>query len=189
VKPKSQLIVWKGNRLNITEFVKVEMGKSIAVNGHITGEVEGTLFYVYYKLTADLLWNIKTVAINCQSDSSFKMSFKKKNNQWFNERSELLSKFNDCTDIDISITPFTNTLPINRLNLPAGSSKEDTVLYINLPTGECKPVRQRYTNLGNKIYKYENLVSGFISNIEVDENGYVINYSGIWSRLFPKDNT
>ena len=110
-------------------------------------------------------------------------------NQWFNEKGELLSQFSCCTDIDISITPFTNTLPINRLHLPAGSSKEDTVLYINLPACECKPVKQRYTNLGNNIYKYENLATGFISNIEVDEDGYVVNYPGIWYRILPKNNT
>jgi len=96
----------------------------------------------------------------------------------------LLSQFNNCTDIDISITPFTNTLPIDRLNLLAGSSKEETVLYINLPSPECMPVKQRYTNLGGKIYKYENLDSGFTSNIDLDEDGYVVNYPGIWCRVF-----
>ncbi len=122
VKTKSHIIVWKGNCLNTAEFVKVETRKSIAVNGYITGEVEGILFHVSYKLTIDLLWNIKAVVIDCRSDSSFKISLKKnKNNQWFNKKSELLSEFNDCTDIDISITPFTNSLPINRLNLPEGS--------------------------------------------------------------------
>jgi hypothetical protein len=189
VKTKNKIIVWKGNCLNTTEFVEVETGESIAVNGHITGEVEGTLLHVSYKLTVDLLWNIKAVYIDCQSDAAFKISLtKQKNNQWCNEKGEWLSQYDGCTDIDISITPFTNTLPINRLHLPVGSSKEDIVLYINLPTSECKPVKQRYTNLGDKIYKYENLVTGFISNIEVDEDGYVVNYPGIWYRIFPKNN-
>jgi len=147
--------------------------------------VDGILFHVSYKLTIDLVWNIKAVVIDCQSDSSFKISLKKKNHQWFNEKGELLSQFNDCTDIDISITPFTNSLAINRSDLPVGSLKEDTVLYINLPTRECKSVKQRYTNLGGRIYRYENLDSGFTSNIEVDEDGYVVNYLGIWCRVFP----
>jgi len=105
-----------------------------------------------------------------------------------NEKGELLSNFNECADIDISLTPFTNTLPINRLNLSEGSSKEINVIYIDLPKAQCKPVKQRYTNLGNGFYKYENLDSGFTSSIEVDENGYVINYPGIWHRVFPADN-
>ncbi len=187
MKTKSRIIVWKGNCLNTAEFVKVETRKSIAVSGYITGEVEGILLHVSYKLTIDLLWNIKAFFIDCQSESSFKISLKKnENNQWFNEKGVLLPQFNNCTDIDISITPFTNTLPINRLNLVAGSSKEDTVLYINLPSLECMPVKQRYTNLGGNTYKYENLDSGFTSNIEVDEDGYVVNYPEIWVRVFPE---
>jgi len=188
VNAKSQIIVWKGNYLNTTEFAKIETGESIAVDGYITGEVEGTLLHVSYRLTIDLLWNIKAVYIDCQSEAAFEIYLNKKENQWLNEKRELLSQFSGCTDIDISITPFTNTLPINRLHLPIGSSKEDTVLYINLPANECKSEKQRYTNLGNKNYKYENLTSGFISNIEVDEDGYVVNYPGIWYRIFPKSH-
>ncbi len=77
MKTKSRIIVWKGNCLNTAEFVKVETRKSIAVNGYITGEVEGILFHVSYKLTIDLLWNIKAVFIDFQSDTSFKISLKK----------------------------------------------------------------------------------------------------------------
>lgn len=189
IKDKNQTIVWKSSYINTTEFTTIKSDSSIIVDGHITGEGFGKLFQVSYKLTIDLKWQIEAFHIELLSDSSFTLSFQKnKNNQWVNEKCEILSNFNECTDIDISLTPFTNTLPINRLNLPEGSSKEINVIYIDLPTTQCKPVKQRYTNLGNGFYKYENLVSGFTSNIEVDENGFVLNYPGIWQRVFPTDN-
>ena len=183
---KNEMIVWNGDYLNTAEFVKVETGTSIRARGYIAGEVEGILCRAAYELEVDLSWNIKSVYLEFESDSCFVISLhKNENDEWLNEKAELLSQFHDCTDIDISLTPFTNTLPINRLNLPVGSNAEDTVIYINLPTPECKPVKQRYTNLGNNTYKYENLVSGFVSHIQVDENGYVINYPGFWHRIFP----
>jgi hypothetical protein len=82
------------------------------------------------------------------------------------------------------LTPFTNTLPINRLNLTEGDSKEIEVVYFDLPSSNFSPLKQRYTNLGNGIYKYESLASGFTANLEVDNEGFVINYPGIWQRVF-----
>lgn len=185
-----QIIVWKSSYMNTTEFVTVKTGNSILVNGHITGEGFGKLFQASYNLEVNPQWNTQSVHIDFQSDTSFTISLQKdKNNHWHNENGDLLSSFNECTDIDISLTPFTNTLPINRLNLPIGSFKEIIVIYIDLPTSECKPTRQRYTHLGKKLYKYEDLLSGFTSNIEIDEKGYVINYPGIWHRIFSANNS
>ena len=185
----NQHIVWKSSYINTTEFLAIETQNPYTVKGQITGEAMGKPINVSYKLLIDPLWNIQSVFIEVQTDTPFTISLKKNNtNQWLNENGIVLAEFNECIDIDISLTPFTNSLPINRLNLPTGTSKEIDVIYINLPASECKPVKQRYTNLGNGFYKYESLDSGFISTIEVDENGYVINYPGIWQRVFPPEN-
>ncbi|MGI8580951.1 MAG: putative glycolipid-binding domain-containing protein [Chitinophagaceae bacterium] len=190
MKNKNQKIVWKSNYENTMEFVSVEIGKFIAVNGHITGESDGKLFHVSYKLRVDLCWDIEEVQIDFQSDTSFKKWFQKnKNHEWFNENDKLLPEFTGCTTIDISLSPFTNTLPINNLNLPEGLTKEIRVNYINLLALECKSVKQRYTNLSNHLYKFEDLTSGFTSSIEIDEEGYVIDYPGLWHRVFPGNNT
>jgi len=188
IQEKNQAIVWKSSFINTTEFTTIKTGKSIIVDGYITGEGFGKLFQVSYKLTIDPKWQIEAFHIELLSDTSFSLSFQKnRNNQWVNEQGELLADLNECTDIDISLTPFTNTLPIKRLNLPVGASKEITVIYIDLPSNRYQPVKQRYTNLDNGIYKYENLESGFTSMLEVDKDGIVINYPGIWHRVFPEN--
>ena len=43
VEIENQIIVWKGSYLNTTEFVKIETGESIAVDGHITGEIRNII--------------------------------------------------------------------------------------------------------------------------------------------------
>ncbi|WP_366915093.1 putative glycolipid-binding domain-containing protein [Chryseobacterium sp.] len=46
-------------------------------------------------------------------------------------------EFNEFLFIDICVTPFTNTLPINNLLLDIGQSASIDVLYINiLETGQ-----------------------------------------------------
>jgi len=188
IKDKNQTIVWKSSYINTTEFTTIKTGKSIIVDGHITGEGFGKLLNVKYKLEINNKWEIKSLLVDLQSDTSFTISLHRDQaEKWVDGNGNIQAQLVNCTDIDISLTPFTNTLPIKRLNLPVGASKEITVIYIDLPSNRYQPVKQRYTNLDNGIYKYENLESGFTSMLEVDENGIVINYPGIWHRIFPEN--
>jgi len=182
---KDKIIVWKSTYVNTTEFTTISLKGNIVVNGHITGQGLGQFVNVNYKLEINKKWEIQTVKIILQSDNSFNISlYKNKDNHWTNERGENLSQLNNCTDIDITLTPFTNSLPINRLQLNIGESKEIEVVYFDLPSNKFSPAKQRYTNLGNGIYKYESLASGFTANLQVDTEGLVLNYPGIWHRVF-----
>jgi hypothetical protein len=97
------------------------------------------------------------------------------------ERSDL----RDCVDVDLGITPATNTLPIRRLNLPIGGSQDVTAAWIKFPDLTLKPLRQRYTRLDENSYRYES-GTGFSTNIVVDELGLAVNYAGGWERLAAK---
>ncbi|WP_161496097.1 putative glycolipid-binding domain-containing protein [Zobellia sp. OII3] len=185
MQAQDKIIVWKSTYVNTTEFTTIKFNDKIEVNGQITGQGLGKLLNVNYQLDINKKWEIQAVKIDFQSDSSFSIHLhKNKDKKWVNENGEIISKLNNCTDIDITLTPFTNTLPINRLNLAIGESKEIEVVYFDLPTRNFNPSKQRYTNLGNGVYKYENLASGFTANLKVDSQGFVLDYPGIWHRVF-----
>lgn len=187
---KDKVIVWKSTYVNTTEFTTISSEDNIIVNGHITGQGLGQFLNVNYKLEINKKWEIQTVEINLQSDSSFYIFLhKNKDNHWTNEKGEILNQLNNCTDIDITLTPFTNSLPINRLKLDVGESKEIEVAYFDLPSNKFSPAKQRYTNLGNGIYKYESLASGFTANLQVDTEGLVLDYPGIWHRVFKEQES
>ena len=109
--------------------------------------------------------------------------------RWSTSTGEPLSSLEGCIDVDISATPFTNTLPIRRLGLSAGQSAELQVAYVAVPELELKPVRQRYTclelNEQGGLYRYEGLASGFSTELQVDAVGLVLDYPGIWRRVWP----
>jgi hypothetical protein len=87
-------------------------------------------------------------------------------------------------DIDISITPFTNTLPVRRLRLKTGQSEDILAVYIQLPELTVTTDRQRYTCLEpNRRYRYESLDSDFTRDIEVDGHGLVVTYPGLFRRV------
>jgi hypothetical protein len=92
-----------------------------------------------------------------------------------------------CVDIDITVTPFTNTLPIRRLKLDVGASSEIDVAYLLVPEMRLSRARQRYTHLGGADefdrYRFESLSTDFTAEIAVDDEGLVVDYPDLFTRV------
>ena len=87
-------------------------------------------------------------------------------------------------DVDLSATPFTNTLPIRRLGLRGGQAETIRVVYVRFPGLEVTLERQRYTCLEpGRRYRYESVDSDFTREIEVDPDGLVVTYPGLFRRV------
>ncbi len=182
-----QKIVWQGELINTIEFLTLEeKNDSFVAKGNIVGVVKEKPINVLYEITIDKDWNVRTVVIKQQSEFKLDLFLEKDSlNRWYDKNGNHLSDYDGCTNVDISLTPFTNTLPINKFKLAEGASKEVMILYIDLPKMEIKSFIQCYTNLGKNQYKYENVSTGFTSVIQVDNDGLVVSYPGIWKRIYP----
>ncbi len=88
-----------------------------------------------------------------------------------------------CTDIDLGCTPFTNTLPIRRLQLDVGDAAEVTAAMIDVETLGVVPVQQRYEHHGERRWRYANLTSGFETDFSVDDYGLVQDYPDAFRRM------
>jgi uncharacterized protein len=102
---------------------------------------------------------------------------------WFDAAATPLAGLRDAIDIDLSASPFTNTLPIRRCNLGVGESVDITTAYVAFPDLTVNADPQRYTRLGQHRYRYASRDSDFTRDIEVDEDGLVVNYPGLFRRL------
>ena len=91
--------------------------------------------------------------------------------------------------MDISETPFTNTLAIRRLGLAPGGSAEITVAYFDGADLQPWPEPQCYTRLetgdGGGTYRFVSLDGGYTANLPVDLDGLVLDYPGLFRRSFP----
>jgi hypothetical protein len=87
-----------------------------------------------------------------------------------------------CDDVDLAVTPATNTLPIRRLDLQIGQSKSVIAAWVKFPELTVEPLSQRYLRLGKDTYRYESN-TGFSTEIVVDELGLVTTYPGGWERI------
>ncbi|HWK66488.1 MAG TPA: putative glycolipid-binding domain-containing protein [Rhizobiaceae bacterium] len=86
-----------------------------------------------------------------------------------------------CDEVDLSATPFCNTLAMLRLK----GSGELTALYVDLPSMRLEPSRQRYAALGENRWRYFDLgaVKGFQADIAVDDQGLVVDYEGLFETV------
>jgi hypothetical protein len=92
-----------------------------------------------------------------------------------------------CLDFDLAATPLTNTLPIRRLGLQIGETRDVRAAWVAAPGLEVRAVEQRYTRIppegGLDAYRYQSLSSGFSTTITVDDEGLVVEYRGISRRV------
>ena len=64
---------------------------------------------------------------------------------WRDGRGLELSAIEGCIDIDIAATPYTNTLPIRRLQLAEGERQPISVAYISTPDFQVTRAEQAYS--------------------------------------------
>jgi hypothetical protein len=96
-----------------------------------------------------------------------------------------------CTDVDLMVTPFTNTPPLRSRPLSPGEARSPRVAWVRWPELEVVPVEQEYRRLGDdrpatpgapERYRYRNLDSDFEGELTVDDDLLVIDY-GPWRAL------
>jgi hypothetical protein len=103
--------------------------------------------------------------------------------RWTDGAGAPLPALEGCVDVDLPITPFTNTLPIRRLGLRAGEHAEIPVVYVHSPALTLEVDRQIYTCLAPlHRYHYAAADGSFSREIEVDARGLVLTYPGLFRR-------
>ncbi len=177
-------LIWQGITFQSLEYFKLtENGKSFIVDSKIIGSYESKMYTVDYHLIIDLSWKIQEFIINSEINTVInKLTGRKIQHEW-EINDTIHSDFKGFSFIDISLTPFTNTLPINNLKLNEGDSQEIKVIYIDILNNLVKPVTQQYTRTAPHTYHYNNLQTDFKSDILVDESGLVVNYPGLFDKI------
>ena len=145
-------------------------------------------FRISYEIRVDRSWKVQECIIRNLDSAHRSIKLQADGmGHWVDATSASLPALDGCLDVDISVTPFTNTLPIRRLSLQPGQSTDIVVAYITVPDLEVKPAQQRYTCLksstNGSLYRYEGVTTGFSREISVDAEGLVIDYPEIWQRI------
>jgi hypothetical protein len=160
------------------------------VDSVVIGMENETAFRLWYEIHTDKDWKVRQCTLRLLGASNQEITLNADGKgHWTDAAGVPLSALDDCIDVDISVTPFTNTLPIRRLWLQPGQSADLLVAYITVPMLEVRTMQQRYSCLEHRadggLYRYESLNSSFTRDLLVDSQGLVIDYPGIWKRIGP----
>ena len=170
-------IIWTGKlHHSIENCILTKTAVGYEITSTIIGDYKNQIYKVDYQIKTNKNWETTFVTLQTRFDNSNEsLVLEKEEEKWL-----LNNKPNDelrnVFDIDISLTPFTNTLPINRLQLKDNEPHVLEVIYFDILEKEIKPVKQIYTRLDPHRYIYENYDKSFKAEIKIDEQGLVVEY-------------
>ncbi len=168
-----------------------ELPKRVTVSSLIIGIDKDAPYRVRYEVGCDPDWQVRRLDIDLLDLAAPQGLYLVSDGagDWATADGEPLPALAGCLDVDISATPFTNTLPIRRLKLKKGESAQINVVYITLPSLEYKALQQNYTCLDlhdtGGVYRYESPAHNFSADLITDRDGFVVDYPGQFRRVLP----
>lgn len=181
---RSKTVRWRPAEGNGLEHLEVRAEKSMIVaRSVVIGEYEGTPFGVRYRAICDKRWTTREIAIDTADGRSIRFTSDGRG-RW-RDAKRRRPEFDDCIDIDLAGSPFTNTLPIRRLGLDAKHGRvEFSMLWFPFDTFEPFVDRQRYTCLRpGQRYRFEAADGSFSADLPVDQDGFVLDYPTLFKRV------
>ncbi|MEQ5843371.1 putative glycolipid-binding domain-containing protein [Paraburkholderia acidicola] len=155
------------------------------IESTVIGQREGKAYGLYYTVRCDPQWRVTHAFLKVAGGGELELHGDGAGH-WRDGHGLTLTALDGCIDIDITVTPFTNTLPIRRLQLAAGERRTIVVAYIAAPELQVTRVDQAYTCIDrDREYRYEGLLSGFTTHLKVDDDGLVVDYPTMVRRLPP----
>lgn len=183
-------IFWKPvQEIGLEHLRLMEYPDGIVADSIVLGqEPDKHPFRFWYQVRMDSNWQVQECLLHAGKDLEQTLHlYSDGQGNWTDATDQEYPTLTGCLDIDIRVSPFTNTLPIRRLKLEPEQSAEILVAYISAPDLEIRPMQQRYTCLSSTdtggLYRYESLESGFTRDLQVDALGLVLDYPGIWKRV------
>ena len=176
-------IVWKGLDADTHEVCLIHFHDGhITIHSEITGWAEGKPVSVEYYIKLNSNWNVTEFDVKAQTGLAVKhYAMKYEKGAWLDNGSRK-NKFDNCRFIDITLTPLTNSLPINNLPLNVGGTSEIEVVYIDVLERDIRVDKQWYTKLGEQKYRFKNSF-GFTADIDVDNQGFVTAYPQLFKMI------
>lgn len=182
-------ILWEGIANDTEEHCSVNfLDTGIVVRSEIEGWAETVPVYAEYIIKLDLQWNVQEFEIEfhvSDHQHAFHLICDTSGN-WTDKEGNAYPEFKGCTFIDITLTPFTNSLPINNLGLAIGESREFDLIYIDVLETQMRTDRQKYTRLNDNSYRFENDEGNFIAEITVADDCFVTDYPELFTMFKPR---
>ena len=159
-----------------------EEGDGIAAQAVVIGDDEGAAYGLAYRIDCDAAWRVRRALVEV-AGGGLLVLVSDGAGRWHDGDGQALALLDGCIDIDITATPFTNTLPIRRLGAALAQRRTIEVAWVHVPELRVERAVQAYTRLDANRYRFESVGGDFEAELEVDDEGFVVRYPGLFRRL------
>lgn len=166
----------------LEHLVLWQEGAGLLAQGVVAGERDPPAYGAAYTIGCDLAWRVTQVVVDVAGGGHLGL-YADDAGRWRGQDGKPVDALLGCIDIDLSASCFTNTLPIRRLALAPGERRAIDVAYVQIPGLCVERTAQAYTRLGLNTYRFESMADGFQAELEVDDEGLVVAYPGLFRRL------
>ena len=153
----------------------------LEARGEVVANLEGKPLKASYLVETDSAWRTRRVRVEVFGGGVLEI-LSDGAGRWRRADGTALPDLDGCLDPDISMTPFTNTVAIRRLGSRVAEAAEIKVAYILVPELSLRAAPQRYTHLSRQLWRFDGLDIDFTADITVDEDGFVVEYPGLFRR-------
>jgi hypothetical protein len=182
-----QAVLWRRlDERSLEHGRLLQMPDGYLLDGRVLTVVDGRPAEAHYAVLCDRDWStLGAHAQLIQGTSVRRVQLRRdQQDQWWRDE-ERLPSLDGIRDVDLAITPATNTLPIRRLALAIGESQSTDAAWVQFPSLAVERLPQRYTREAELLYRYESRGGAFTAELQVDEHGVVVRYGSIWERVEP----
>jgi uncharacterized protein len=178
--------MWRATSWLGIEHLEIrERPGGIEADGLVIARVDDIAIRLAYRLRCDIDWTTRRLEVVRHGEFSALVFESDGQGRWAAGDGTELSELEGCVDVDITVTPFTNTLPIRRLPWEPGQARDLMMVYVLVPEMSHQLAHQRYTCLetgpASSAVRYES--GSFRRDLRVDADGLVIDYPGFWQRV------
>jgi uncharacterized protein len=152
-------------------------------NGGWTAEGTITGLDIHYAIRLSELWEVRQFLLFRDMDEPDLWLAKDLFGKWGEVNGAQRDDLAACDDLDLTCSPFTNTLPIRRLGLAVGESADICAAWINPETLGVVPAVQNYTRLTDRRWRYHQAATSYTAEFDVDEHGLVVDYPELFRRI------
>lgn len=169
-------------------------GDGFEAEGAVIGVDASTPFRLQYRIIIDDAWRTRRLLLQLftPGGEQVRRLIVDGNSGWEGDYGRARPDLAGCHDVDISATPFTNTLTINRLRLRPGERADVNVIYVKVPELTIARASQTYAcrqlTGDGPAGVYEAYFPAFDFRVElpVDGDGLVVDYPELFRRVYPR---
>lgn len=155
-------------------FELEELSAEKRMRGWVVASVEGADCALTYRVTADRRWVTRRVSVELESGVSRSLEIEHDGKGIWSVDGITRPDLTGCLDVDLGISPSTNTLPIRRLAMDITETKRIVAAWVRFPDLVVDPLPQIYERRSVSVYRYRS--DSFCADIEVDERSVVVRY-------------